>query len=52
MGATTEEQQAVVESAIKGLSHIATLPEITLRIIELVEDPTSTAPGPAQHHLE
>ncbi|UCD73943.1 MAG: HDOD domain-containing protein [Phycisphaerales bacterium] len=40
---TTGEHSAVVESAIKGISHIATLPEITLKIIELVEDPTSTA---------
>jgi HD-like signal output (HDOD) protein len=44
MGATSNaEQAAIVDSAIKGISHIATLPEITLRIIELVEDPTSTA---------
>ncbi|MCA9295288.1 MAG: HDOD domain-containing protein, partial [Phycisphaerales bacterium] len=40
---TTEERAALVEAAIKGISHIATLPEITLKIIELVEDPTSTA---------
>ena len=40
---TTEQQQAVVNSAITEISHIATLPEITLKIIELVEDPTSTA---------
>ncbi|MCH8153078.1 MAG: HDOD domain-containing protein [Planctomycetes bacterium] len=40
---TSEEQQAVVSRAIEGISHIATLPEITLKIIELVEDPTSTA---------
>lgn len=39
----SEEQQAVVSQAIEGISHIATLPEITLKIIELVEDPTSTA---------
>ena len=39
----SEEQQAVVSRAIEGISHIATLPEITLKIIELVEDPTSTA---------
>lgn len=39
----SEEKQAVVENAISGISHIATLPEITLKIIELVEDPTSTA---------
>ncbi len=36
-------QQQIVEEAIKGISHIATLPEITVKIIELVEDPTSTA---------
>ncbi len=39
----SEEQKAVVSRAIEGISHIATLPEITLKIIELVEDPTSTA---------
>jgi len=33
----------VVSSAVKGISHIATLPEITLKIIHLVEDPNSTA---------
>ncbi len=44
MGAiSSEEQQAVVASAITEISHIATLPEITLKIIELVEDPSSTA---------
>jgi HD-like signal output (HDOD) protein len=37
----TKEQ--VVANAIREISHIATLPEITLRIIELVESPTSTA---------
>jgi UDP-N-acetylglucosamine 2-epimerase len=30
-------------SAIREISHIATLPEITLKIVELVEDPKSTA---------
>jgi HD-like signal output (HDOD) protein len=39
----TEEQAAIIETAIKGISHIATLPEITIKIIELVEQPTSTA---------
>ncbi len=38
-----KQQQDVVDSAIASISHIATLPEITLKIIELVEDPTSTA---------
>lgn len=37
----TREQ--AVASAIREISHIATLPEITLKIIELVESPTSTA---------
>ena len=40
---TADARIAVVDSAIKGISHIATLPEITLKIIELVEDPSSTA---------
>ncbi len=35
--------EQVVASAIREISHIATLPEITLKIVELVEDPTSTA---------
>jgi putative nucleotidyltransferase with HDIG domain len=44
MGATSNtDQAAIVDSAIKSISHIATLPEITLKIIQLVEDPTSTA---------
>jgi HD-like signal output (HDOD) protein len=44
MGATSNvDKAAIVESAISSISHIATLPEITLRIIEMVEDPTSTA---------
>ncbi|HBS28037.1 MAG TPA: hypothetical protein DEB06_00980 [Phycisphaerales bacterium] len=34
---------SVVDNAIREISHIATLPEITLKIVELVEDPTSTA---------
>ncbi len=37
----TKEQ--AVSNAIREISHIATLPEITLKIIELVESPTSTA---------
>ncbi|MHC4446419.1 MAG: HDOD domain-containing protein [Planctomycetota bacterium] len=44
MGASaSQERPAIVDSTIRGISHIATLPEITLKIIELVEDPTSTA---------
>ncbi|MEM6750277.1 MAG: HDOD domain-containing protein [Planctomycetota bacterium] len=34
---------AVVQSAIGEVSHIATLPEVTMKIIQLVEDPDSTA---------
>jgi HD-like signal output (HDOD) protein len=37
------QQQEIVDDAIRSISHIATLPEITLKIIELVEDPASTA---------
>lgn len=37
------DKQSVIDSAIKSISHIATLPEITLKIITLVEDPSSTA---------
>lgn len=37
------DSQAIAEAAIKGISHIATLPKVTLKIIELVEDPSSTA---------
>ena len=40
---SSDDQQAIVASAISEISHIATLPEITLKIIELVEDPSSTA---------
>ncbi|MEM9020140.1 MAG: HDOD domain-containing protein [Planctomycetota bacterium] len=33
----------IVQSAIQEISHIATLPEVTMKIIQLVEDPDSTA---------
>ncbi len=36
-------RKQAVQSAIREISHIATLPEITLKIINLVESPTSTA---------
>lgn len=35
--------EQVVQQAITEISHIATLPEVTLKIIRLVEDPESTA---------
>jgi HD-like signal output (HDOD) protein len=37
------ERQDIVDSAVREVSHIATLPEITVKIIQLVEDPESTA---------
>ena len=43
MPATQEQREQAVNNALKEISHIATLPEVTLRIIELVEDPSSTA---------
>ncbi|MDP6152717.1 MAG: HDOD domain-containing protein [Phycisphaeraceae bacterium] len=39
----TQEQAQIVQSAIGEISHIATLPQITMKIIHLVEDPDSTA---------
>jgi HD-like signal output (HDOD) protein len=41
--AQTVTREQAVTAAIREISHIATLPEITLKIIELVESPTSTA---------
>jgi putative nucleotidyltransferase with HDIG domain len=41
--ATTPQRETIVGNAIREISHIATLPEITLKIIQLVEDPKSTA---------
>lgn len=43
MSVSAADRQAIVNEAIQGISHIATLPETTLKIIELVEDPHSTA---------
>jgi len=43
MAVDTASRDAVVAAAIKEIAHIATLPEITLKIIQLVEDPNSTA---------
>ncbi|MHC4976847.1 MAG: HDOD domain-containing protein, partial [Planctomycetota bacterium] len=37
------DAQQIVNAAVQQISHIATLPEVTLKIIELVEDPSSTA---------
>lgn len=43
MPVDTQTREQAVNSAIREISHIATLPEITLKIIKLVESPTSTA---------
>jgi HD-like signal output (HDOD) protein len=43
MSTAASQREQVVAEAIREISHIATLPEITLKIVELVEDPKSTA---------
>lgn len=43
MTVVSQEREQIVSTAIREISHIATLPEITMRIVELVEDPKSTA---------
>ena len=39
----TPEAAAIITKAVADISHIATLPEVTMKIIQLVEDPDSTA---------
>lgn len=43
MTITQEKRESSVAGALKEISHIATLPEVTLKIIDLVEDPSSSA---------
>lgn len=43
MTTTQEQRESSVAGALKEISHIATLPEVTLKIIDLVEDPSSSA---------
>jgi HD-like signal output (HDOD) protein len=43
MSVVTQEREPIVANAIREISHIATLPEITVKVVELVEDPKSTA---------
>lgn len=43
MSTAAAQRDQVVNEAIREISHIATLPEITLKIVELVESPKSTA---------
>ena len=38
-----QQRETIVSNAIREISHIATLPEVTLKIIQIVEDPKSTA---------
>jgi len=38
-----DDRKELIAKAIKEISNIATLPEVTLKIIKLVEDPNSTA---------
>jgi hypothetical protein len=42
-GSSSNASMQVAHLAVKQLSHIATLPEVTLGIIELVENPQSSA---------
>ena len=39
----TPETKSLISKAVADISHIATLPEVTMKIIQLVEDPESTA---------
>lgn len=40
---TADESKAIVDEALASIGDIATLPEITIKIIQIVEDPKSTA---------
>ncbi len=40
---TSDQSKQVVEKALAGIGEIATLPEVTVKIIEIVEDARSTA---------
>ncbi len=43
MSTTAAQRDQLVADALREISHIATLPEITLKIVQMVEDPRSTA---------
>ncbi|MCW5774917.1 MAG: HDOD domain-containing protein [Phycisphaeraceae bacterium] len=43
MSVATQSREEAVASAIREVSHIATLPEVTLKIVQLVENQNSTA---------
>ena len=38
-----ETRHSIASSMIDGISHVSTLPEVTLRIVDVIEDPTSSA---------
>ncbi len=40
---TTDQTKVIVDKAIASIGDIATLPEVTIKIIQIVEDPKSTA---------
>lgn len=40
---TTDNTKAIVDKSLAAVGEIATLPEVTIKIIEIVEDPKSTA---------
>lgn len=40
---TADHTKAIVDKALASVGELATLPEVTIRIIEIVEDPKSTA---------
>jgi putative nucleotidyltransferase with HDIG domain len=43
MSVLTQDREQVVSNALREISHIATLPEVTVKVVELVENPKSTA---------
>ncbi|MEQ9459913.1 MAG: HDOD domain-containing protein [Phycisphaeraceae bacterium] len=43
IAAPINEAEKAAEPAIREISHIATLPEITIRIMDLIDDPSATA---------
>lgn len=43
MTTSVQTREQVVSAALRDIAHIATLPEVTLKIVELVDNPKSTA---------
>src|SRR3990172_609236 len=40
---TVDQAKTIVERALGAIGDVATLPEVTIKVIEIVEDPKSTA---------